>query len=276
MTQPSTAISPADFDYVASFVRERAAIVLERGKEYLVESRLKPLAQSTGHASIGELVRTLRSGSSQLEYAVVEAMTTNETSWFRDHHPFEVLRTEVLPQLIARRATERTLRIWSAACSSGQEPYTIAMTLRDHFPELRSWKVEILATDLSAEMIAKAKEGRYAQIEANRGLPAALLVRHFERVGMAWQLKPEIRSMVEFRTLNLIGAWPPMPQWDVVFIRNVLIYFDPPTKRTVMERVARQLRPDGFVFLGAAEAASSMHEAYVRLPFEKACCYQKR
>lgn len=276
MTQPSTAISPADFDYVASFVRERAAIVLERGKEYLVESRLKPLAQSTGHASIGELVRTLRSGSSQLEYAVVEAMTTNETSWFRDHHPFEVLRTEVLPQLIARRATERTLRIWSAACSSGQEPYTIAMTLRDHFPELRSWKVEILATDLSAEMIAKAKEGRYAQIEANRGLPAALLVRHFERVGMAWQLKPEIRSMVEFRTLNLIGAWPPMPQWDVVFIRNVLIYFDPPTKRTVMERVARQLRPDGFVFLGAAEAASSMHEAYVRLPYEKACCYQKR
>ena len=269
-------LTTADFDYVRTFVRERSAIVLEPGKEYLVESRLKPLARTLGVDTINELIAQLRKGSVDLQTAVVEAMTTNETSWFRDHHPFEVLRNAVIPYLIDRRSGTRTLRIWSAACSTGQEPYSLAMMLRESFPKLASWQVQIVATDLSTEVLDKAREGKYAQLEANRGLPAPMLVRWFDRDGMGWRVKPEIRAAVEFKELNLVRRWPSMQPWDLVLLRNVLIYFDPATKTDILGRVHSLLAPDGFLLLGAAETTLNTHGGFERVPYEKAGCYRPK
>lgn len=267
-------ITTAEFDYVREFVRAKSAIVLDPGKEYLVESRLGPLAKQAGFDSIAALVERLRRNDTQLEHQVVDAMTTNETSFFRDLHPFAALKTTVIPDLLAKRARERKLDIWSAACSSGQEPYTIAMTLREHFPQLSGWNVKLLATDLSTEMLAKAREGRYAQIEANRGLPAPLLVKFFERSGMGWLVKPEVKQVVDFRQLNLVAPWPPMARMDIIFIRNVLIYFDVETKRMIFNRIAQLLKPDGYLFLGAAETTVNIHDGFQRLQIDKAGCYQ--
>ncbi len=268
-------ITAAEFDYIRDLVRARSAIVLEPGKEYLVESRLAPLARAEGYDSIAGLVGQLRKpGSQQLQNQVVEAMTTNETSFFRDVHPFEALREHLLPELIERRAGERALRIWSAACSSGQEAYSIAITIREHFPELGAWDVRILGTDLSTEMLERAREGKYAQIEANRGLPSKMLVKYFEHKGAGWQVKPELRAMLEVKAMNLVEPWGPVPRMDLVFLRNVLIYFDVPTKRAVLERVRSVLRPDGYLFLGAAETTMNIHERFERVPFERMACYR--
>ena len=269
-------ITTAEFDYVRDFVRAKSAIVLDPGKEYLVESRLGPLAKQAGFESIAALVDRLRRKDTQLENQVVDAMTTNETSFFRDLHPFEALKSTVVPDLLDKRGRERKLDIWSAACSSGQEPYTITMTLREHFPQLSSWNVKLLATDLSTEMLAKAREGRYAQIEANRGLPAPLLVKYFERSGMGWVVKPELKQTVDFRQLNLVTPWPPMPRMDIIFIRNVLIYFDVETKRMIFNRLAQLLKPDGYLFLGAAETTVNIHDGFQRLQIDMAGCYQLR
>jgi chemotaxis protein methyltransferase CheR len=263
-------ITTSDFDYIRAFVRERSAIVLEPGKEYLVESRLKPLARELGVATIDELVAQMRTGRVDLERAVVEAMTTNETSWFRDHHPFEMLKAHVLPELIAARRARRELHIWSAACSTGQEPYSLVMLLRDSFPELGGWDVRILATDLSTEVLERAREGKYAQLEANRGLPAPMLVKWFERAGMGWQVTPAIRDAVEFRQLNLVHPWPAIGTFDLVLLRNVLIYFDLETKRDVLERVHGALSPDGFLLLGAAETTINAHDGFERVAFDRA------
>lgn len=268
-------ITTAEFDYIRDLVRTRSAIVLEPGKEYLVESRLAPLARAEGHDSIAGLVVELRRpGSHRLQSQVVEAMTTNETSFFRDVHPFEALRAQLLPELIRRRSGERALRIWSAACSSGQEAYSIAITIREHFPELASWDVRIVGTDISTEMLERAREGKYAQIEANRGLPSKMLVKYFEHKGAGWQVKPELRSMLEVKAMNLVEPWGPLPRMDLVFLRNVLIYFDVPTKRDILERMRGVMRPDAYLFLGAAETTMNIHERYERIPFERAACYR--
>ena len=268
-------ITTAEFDYIRDFVRDKSAIVLDPGKEYLVESRLGPLAKQAGFQSIGQLVEKLKRHDAQLQNAVIDAMTTNETSFFRDLHPFDALKTKVIPDLLEKRARERKLDIWCAACSSGQEPYTINMTLREHFAtQLASWQTKILATDLSTEMLAKAREGRYAQIEANRGLPAPLLVKYFDRAGMGWTVKPELKTNIDFRQLNLITPWPPMPRMDIIFIRNVLIYFDVETKRLIFNRIAQLLKPDGYLFLGAAETTVNIHDGFQRLQLDKAGCYQ--
>lgn len=270
-------ITTAEFDYVRDLVRQRAAIVLDPGKEYLVESRLGQLARQQGIESISVLVDQLRRpNNAALESQVVEAMTTNETSFYRDIHPFDALRTTVIPEVVKRRSTERVLNIWSAACSTGQEPYTIAMLIKEHFPELASWTVRILATDLSTEVLAKAREGRYAQIEVNRGLPAPLLVKYFDRAGMGWQVKPELKRMVDFRPMNLITPWPSLPRMDVIFLRNVLIYFDLDTKRQIFGRIQQHLRPDGYLFLGAAETTVNVHDGFERLQLDKAGCYRLR
>lgn len=270
-------ITTAEFDYVRDLVRQRAAIVLDPGKEYLVESRLGQLARQQGIESISVLVEQLRRpNAAELESQVVEAMTTNETSFYRDIHPFEALRTTVLPELIKRRSSERILNIWSAACSTGQEPYTIAMLIKEHFPEIAGWTVRILATDLSTEVLDKAREGRYAQIEVNRGLPAPLLVKYFDRAGMGWQVKPDLKRMVDFRPMNLITPWPSLARMDLVFLRNVLIYFDVDTKRQILGRVAQHLRPDGYLFLGAAETTVNVHDGFERVQIEKAGCYRPR
>jgi chemotaxis protein methyltransferase CheR len=272
----TTTFNEAEFTYISDMVRERSAIVLEPGKEYLVEARLAPLVRELGLESIGALVARLRQpAAGPLAERVTEAMTTNETSFFRDVAPFQALRTAVLPELIAARAAQRRLRIWCAASSSGQEPYSIAMTIADAFPDLQAWSVEITATDLSPTMVERGRSGLYKALEVNRGLPAPMLIRYFTKTGVDYQLKPEIRSMVTFSELNLIGAWPPFPTFDIVFLRNVLIYFDVETKRAIMGRVKRLLAPDGFLFLGAAETTMNIDDGFGRLPIERAGCYRK-
>jgi chemotaxis protein methyltransferase CheR len=268
-------IAPDDFGYVRTLVRQRSAIVLEEGKEYLVESRLSAVAREEGFGSVERLIAELRAHPGNgLQRRVIEAMTTNETTFFRDIHPFDALRQTLLPELIQGRATQRELSIWCAASSSGQEPYSIAMLIREHFPVLAGWKVRILGTDLSGEMVERARQGRYSQLEVNRGLPAPLLVKYFRRQGLEWQLSDEIRGMVEYRELNLNEPWPTLPPADLVFLRNVLIYFDVDTKRTILGRVRRVLRPDGYLFLGGAETTMNLDDAYQRVPIGRAVCYR--
>jgi len=270
-------ISVADFTYVQELLRERAAIVLEARQDYLVEARLTPVAREAGLDSVGALVTRLRgSHPGGLHTRVVEAMTTNETSFFRDIHPFEALERHLLPELIARRAAQRRLAIWSAACSSGQEPYTVAMILADHFTALRDWDVRILATDISTEMLDRARSGRYSQLEMNRGLPAARLVRHFSRAGTEWEASAALRAAVEFRLMNLVEPWPPMAPVDVILLRNVLIYFSVATKREILARIRRVLRPDGFLILGGAETTLGLDEHFERLQTGTHSCYRLR
>jgi len=211
-----------------------------------------------------------------LHQKVVEAMTTNETSFFRDVHPFEALKKAVLPELIKKRATERKLNMWCAASSSGQEPYTMAMILREHFPTLANWTVRFIASDISMEMLERARAGRYSQLELNRGMPAPLLVKYFQRQGMEWQIKEDLRRMVEFRQMNLADTWPSLPEMDLVFMRNVLIYFDVPTKKEILGKVRRLLRPDGYLFLGIAETTLNLDGAFERVQFDKSGCYRLR
>jgi len=258
--------SGESFRYVCDLVRRRAAIVVEPGKEYLVDARLAPLARESGLASIDDLVERVRADErGALCQEVVEAMTTNETSFFRDVHPFESLRKHVLPELIQARAATRTLRIWCGAASTGQEPYSIAMTIAEHFPELQSWTVQILGTDLNGAVLERARSGRYRQLEVNRGLPAPMLVRHFERHGADWQLKERIRRMVTFQQVNLLDRWPIFGEQDIVFLRNVLIYFDLPTKRTILGRLREVLPEDGALFLGGAETTLNVDDQIVPL-----------
>jgi len=268
-------LATEDFRYVADFVQKKAAIVLETGKEYLVETRLAPVARKAGIASVADLVKELRrQPASPLHTSVIEAMTTNETHFFRDVHPWETLRKEILPPLIEARAVTRQLTVWCAASSSGQEPYTIAMILRDHFPQLAGWRIRILATDLSSEMITRTKAGRYSQLEVNRGLPAPLLVRWFKKVGEDWEVSPELRKLVEATEMNLATPWPPGPTADLIFLRNVLIYFDVPTRKSILERAARRLAPDGALFLGATETTLNVTNAFVRMTGTQTSLYR--
>jgi chemotaxis protein methyltransferase CheR len=265
-----------DFEFVCRLVRDRSAIVLEPGKEYLVEGRLTPVARQLGLGSVSGLVGRLRTAPDNgLTARVVEAMATTETSFFRDHHPFETLRTAVLPELIRRRAGERRLDVWCAACSTGQEPYSFALLLREHFPDLAGWRVNVLATDLSGEVLGRARAGRYTQLEVNRGLPAALLARYFRQHGTGWELAADVRKAVEFRELNLAKPWPVLPRMDLIFLRNVMIYFDPETKKAILGRAARQLRPGGYLILGGAETTLNLDDSFRRVEHLKGGFYQQ-
>ena len=267
------AITQAEFDVVRTLIRVEAGIVLEQGKEYLVEARLSPLARREGLPSASELIALLGRLKGPLHTRVVEAMTTNETIFFRDVEPFEVLRKEVLPALMAARRTTRRLQIWCGASSTGQEPYSIAMTLLD-VPELASWTVDILATDISTDVLARARTGLYSQLEVNRGLPATYLVKYFEKKGLEWQINDKIRSMVRFDFLNLMKPLPSMTAPDIVFLRNVLIYFDTADKSAILSRIRGSMRQDGFLFLGAAETTRNLDDRFERLPFSKTGCYR--
>jgi chemotaxis protein methyltransferase CheR len=269
-------ISPADFDYIRDFVRRRAAIVLEDGKEYLAISRLSPVARGNGMDSVGELVTALRTAphGSPLHDLVVDAMTTNETSFFRDVHPFESLRTAVLPEIIERNKTRRTIDIWCAASSSGQEPYSLAMLIREHFPLIGGWTIRILGTDISPSMIAKARSGKYGQLEVNRGLPAPLLIKYFHRAGAHWELDDSVRRMVRFEMHNLAGTWPALPLMDIVMMRNVLIYFDFSTRADLLGKVRRVLRPEGYLLLGSAETTLNLQVDLERQPFGRTTWYR--
>lgn len=263
------------FAFISELVRERSAIVLEPGKTYLVESRLSPIAREHGMHTVDELVEALRRpGSQALTRKVVEAMTTNETSFFRDMHPFDALKTQIFPELINNRSRERTLTIWSNACSSGQEVYTIAMILREHFPQLNGWRVKLVASDLSSQILAKAKEGTFNQTEVNRGLPLPMLLKYFTKSGLTWRIKDEIRNMVDFCEINLVEPWPNLPPMDVIFLRNVLIYFSPETKKEILGKVRRAMRPDGYLFLGGAETTMNLDASFERTTIGKATCYR--
>jgi chemotaxis protein methyltransferase CheR len=269
------ALSQEDFDFVRAFVQKRSAIVLEKEKAYLAETRLALVARREGLASIDDLVAQLRAAPANgLHQKVVEAMTINETSFFRDVKPFEALRKLVVPELMRRRAGERRLSIWCVASSTGQEPYSVALSLHEHFPALRDWRLNILATDLSSEAIERARRSCYTQMEVNRGLPVTLLVKHFRKEGVDWQLKDYIRKMVEFRQLNLIEAWPALPAMDIVLLRNVLIYFDVQTKRDILTKLHQVLRPEGYLFLGGAETTLHLDDTFERVDFERAGCYR--
>lgn len=272
----TTALDQPTFDYVRKLVHDRAAIALEAGKGYLVESRLLPLAQQHGQATLREFIDRLKAQPyGELHAQVVEAMTTNETSFFRDVHPFEALRKDVLPPLLDSRTSRKSLRIWSAACSSGQEPYSIAMLLLEHFPQLHDWSVQIFASDLSQQMIERARSGSYSQLEVNRGLPAALLVKYFRQSGPAWEVMQPVQRRVQFFPLNLIEPWPSLPVMDVIFIRNVLIYFTPETKLQILSKVQRQLAQGGTLLLGAAETTIGIDESWQRVDHGKTSSYRQ-
>ena len=270
-------VSPADYAFVAKVLRERCALVLEPGKEYLIKSRLTPLAQRHGLATIDQLIERLRApGNSGLMTEVVEAMVTTETSFFRDIHPFETLKKTVLPQLIEARRTQRQLNIWCAASSSGQEPYSIAILLKEYFPELGGWRINLSATDISLEMLARSRAGRYSQVEVNRGLPTSLLLKWFRQEGGAWQLDDQIRSMINFTPMNLARPWPAMPGWDLIFLRNVLIYFDNSVKKEILGRVSRILCKDGYLLLGGAETTLNLDDSFYRVESLKSGFYQMK
>lgn len=264
-----------EFDAIRKLLLERSGIALDRGKEYLVESRLAPLMKKLNLGSIGELTDHLRRQTDNgIPKQIVEAMVTTESLFFRDHHPFEALRQSVIPDLMNKRRQDRCLNIWCAACSTGQEPYSVALTLREHFPELAGWKITFLASDISEQVLARAREGRYSQIEVNRGLPASLMIKHFEQHGTHWQLKSGIRSMIDFREINLSSAWPFLPQMDLILVRNVMIYFEVETKKAILNKVARLLRRDGYLFLGGAETTFGLDESFRRVEPIKAGIYQ--
>ena len=266
-------LTETDFAFVTGLVRQRSSIDLQPGKEYLVESRLAPVARQYGDRDVNALVGRLRAGDSALSEAVVDALTTNETSWFRDSHPFAAFAKTLLPEA-ASRCSGSVVNIWSAACSSGQEAYSLAMVVLDWLPANPGFQVKITGTDISQTMVERAREGRYSQLEVNRGLPAKYLVRHFEQAGRDWTLKPEIRAMTRFERGNLAQSPVGVPQCDIVFLRNVLIYFDLATKRAVLQNVRKVLRPGGFLVLGGAESALSLDSAFHRLEVEKVVVFR--
>jgi chemotaxis protein methyltransferase CheR len=268
-------LSAGDFAFVAQLVHREAAIVLAPGKEYLVEARLLPVAREAGAPSVGAFLAELQRRSDPvLQRSIVDALTTNETSWFRDREPFTALTDVIVPELIKTRAGARKIWVWSAASSSGQEAYSLAIALQEVLPP--GWSYEILGSDISSEMIKRAEMAEYSQVEVNRGLPAPQLIQYFERTGAHWRVTPALRRNVSFRLLNLIGPLPALPPFDVIFLRNVLIYFDVATKKAVLRDVARLLRPDGWLFLGAAETTIGIDDNYERVAAGRTSAYRLR
>jgi chemotaxis protein methyltransferase CheR len=255
-------VTPLDYEFLRKFLKERSGLDLSADKTYLVESRLLPLARKAGLAAIPDLVQKIKNGDGKLATDVVEAMTTNETFFFRDKVPFDHLRDTILPGLIQARAARKSLRIWSAASSTGQEPYSIAMCLKEKGASLAGWRIEIVATDLSQEVLEKCKAGVYSQFEVQRGLPIQLLVKYFTQSGDIWQLNADVRSMVQFRQLNLLQDFSHLGTFDVIFCRNVLIYFDQSTKAVIFDRLAKCLESDGTLLLGAAETVVGITDAF--------------
>lgn len=255
-------MNPPDYEYLRKLLKERSGLDLSADKQYLIESRLLPLARKAGLSGISELVQKLQGGSSALITSVVEAMTTNETFFFRDKVPFDHFRGTIMQDIIKARSARRSVRIWCAAGSTGQEPYSLAMTLKEMGAALTGWRIEIIATDLSQEVLEKAKAGVYSQFEVQRGLPIQMLMKYFKQTGETWQINPELRAMIQHRQLNLLQDFSHLGTFDVIFCRNVLIYFDQETKINIFNRLARQIEPDGFLVLGAAETVVGLTDTF--------------
>jgi chemotaxis protein methyltransferase CheR len=251
-----------DYEYLRKLLRDHSGLDLSADKQYLIESRLLPLARKSGMADISELVQKLKGGSSAFVTQVVEAMTTNETLFFRDKVPFDHFREVIMPEILKARANRKTVRIWCAAGSTGQEPYSLAMCLKEMGATLNGWRVEILATDISQEVLEKSKAGIYSQFEVQRGLPIQMLVKYFRQNGDLWQINADIRAMVQHRQLNLLHDFSQLGSFDIVFCRNVLIYFDQETKINIFVRLAKAMEPDGFLVLGAAETVVGLTDVF--------------
>jgi chemotaxis protein methyltransferase CheR len=270
-------ISMVEFDYLRDLVLKHSAISIESGNEYLAESRLAHIAIVEGHASVGALLAQMRGRPfGPLHRKVLDAMTNNETWFFRDLHPFEMIKRRVLPELLEKRKIIRKLNIWSAASSSGQEAYSLAMMLEEEFPELRNWTIRILGTDISSAILNRARSGRYSQMEVNRGLPAPMLTRYFQREGLEWVVKDSIRNRVTFEPINLAKLWPPLPAMDIIMLRNVLIYFNVDVKKQILAQIRKVIQSDGYVFLGCAESTINLDDKFERIVYEKTGCYRLR
>jgi len=256
-------MAPDDFSFLAQMVRRRAGLVLTAQKTGLIESRLSTVMRRFGFRSVDAMVKELRHGRETLARAVTETLTTNESSFFRDRPTFEAFRDQLLPRLIESRSESRRLRIWSAACAAGQEPYSIAMLLDDLKLQAQGWSIDLIATDLSAEMIARAEEGVYSHFEVQRGLAIRRLVAHFSQDGGSWRIHENLRRMVSFRQFNLLDSYGWLDDLDAVFCRNVLIYFDQKTKTSVLDKIAEMLMPDGALLLGNSEAMNGLSTAFV-------------
>ncbi|OYD84147.1 CheR family methyltransferase [Azospirillum brasilense] len=252
-----------DFDMFSTLLKQRSGLVLTRDKAYLLESRLMPVARKWNMKGLEDLASTVRTRKDEaLLRDITEAMTTNESSFFRDQKPFDQFKHIVLPRLLEARSAKRSIRIWSAACSSGQEAYSLAMLLNEDSAKLAGWRIEIVGTDISAEMVERSKSGIYTQFEVQRGLPIQMLVKHFKQQGDKWQISQQLRQMVSFREFNLLGDLSSLGQFDIVFCRNVLIYFDQPTKTKVLEAIARQMPQDGVLYLGGAETVLGITDRF--------------
>jgi chemotaxis protein methyltransferase CheR len=260
-------VTPVEYDYLRTFLKSRSGLVLSDEKQYLIESRLLPVARKNGLASISALVAKLKEpGSQMIAEAVVEAMTTNESFFFRDKLPFEHFTQTMMPAMLANRARDKRLRIWCAAASTGQEPYSLAMCLKEMESKIAGWRIEILGTDLSNEVLTKARTGLYSQFEVQRGLPINHLLKFFTQQGDVWQIGADIRSMVQYRKLNLLEPFTALGQFDIVFCRNVLIYFDNQTKVDILSRIQKTMPDDGFLVLGAAETVVGLTDVFRAMP----------
>jgi len=269
-------ISPEQFRFFSEMVKQSSGISLQKGKGYLLESRLNELAHVLGLRNIDALYKKARfQATPKLREQIVEAMTTNETYFFRDQHPFDALKNNVIPDLIEARNGSRTLRFWSAACSSGQEPYSIAMIIEEHFPSLRSWHTEIIATDISQQAVNKGIEGRFTQVEVNRGLPIQLLIKYFKQNGAFWMVDPRLKKKVKFRKMNLLGPFIGISGIDVLMCRYVLIYFDQDTKKEILQKLVKVLNPGGYLFIGATETPIGLPPTMKRMAYGRTTCWQK-
>jgi chemotaxis protein methyltransferase CheR len=259
-------VTPPDYEYLRKLLKDNSGLDLSADKQYLIESRLLPLSRKCGVAGISELVLKMKGGSAAIITQVVEAMTTNETFFFRDKVPFDHFRDAIMPEILKARAGRRSIRIWCAAGSTGQEPYSLAMCLKEMSAATAGWRIEILATDLSQEVLEKSKAGIYSQFEVQRGLPIQMLVKYFKQTGELWQVNPDIRAMVQHRQLNLLHDFSQLGVFDVIFCRNVLIYFDQDTKINIFNRLAKITESDGFLVLGAAETVVGLTDVYKPFP----------
>ena len=259
-------MTPLDYEYLRKLLKDRSGLDLSADKQYLIESRLLPLSRKAGMSDISELVQQMKGGSASITTQVVEAMTTNETFFFRDKVPFDHFRDSIMPEILRARASRKSMRIWCAAGSTGQEPYSLAMCLKEMGAALAGWRVEIIATDLSQEVLEKSRAGIYSQFEVQRGLPIQMLVKYFKQTGEFWQINADIRAMVQHRQLNLLHDFSQLGVFDVIFCRNVLIYFDQDTKINIFNRLAKANESDGFLVLGAAETVVGLTDVFKPFP----------
>lgn len=268
-------LSLYDFQYIRDFIKEKSAISLDESKGYLIEARLCPLIERYKKSSIAEIIDCIRADpNGPIADSVINAIIIHETSFFRDIHPQEALQFEIIPKIIDARKNQKTLRIWCGACSSGQEPYSIAMLLKEHFSEpLKDWDVNILATDISTDIINQARKGLFNQIEMNRGLPLPYLVKYFKKAGLKWKINDEIQSMINFRSMNLIKNWIPMHPMDIVLLRNVLIYFDIETKQKILCNLVNVMQSQSYLFLGSTEALVNLNVPFTRIQSTRSFYY---